>query len=103
MKVRRVKLAKHPKRTCRQKKNLAGRPETTCLSVNDINLRVKSNIATAYPLERAQKKRPKKQNIDKLDEDFVLRERLVDEKGWHHNVCQADEYTLHIYYLCYSD
>ena len=74
MKLRRVKLSKLLKRTCRQKKNLDGRPETTCLSVNDINLRVKSNIATAYPLETAQKK-----NIDKL-EDFVLRERLVDEK-----------------------
>ena len=52
-------------------KNLVGRPETTCLSVNDINSRVKSNIAVAYRLETAQKK----QNMDKL-EDFVLRERL---------------------------
>ena len=68
-----------PKKTCQQKKSLAGRTETTCLSVNDINLndinsRVKSNIAAAYRLETAQKK----QNMDKL-EDFVLRERLVDE------------------------
>ena len=76
------------------KKNLAGRPETTCLSVKNTNSWVKLNIVAAYLLETAQKK----QNIDKR-EDFVQRGRLVDEKGWHH-VCQADECTLHIYYLC---
>ena len=56
---------------------------------------MKSNIAAAYRLETAQRK----QNMDKL-EDFVLRERLVYEKGFHYNVGQADECTLHIYYLC---
>ena len=57
-------------------KHLAGRPETTCLSVNAINSWVKSNIAAAYRLETAQQK----QNMDNLEE-FVLRERLVDAKG----------------------
>ena len=37
---------------------------------------MKSNIAAVNRLETAQKN----QNLDKL-KDFVLRERLVDEKG----------------------
>ena len=36
LKLWRGKHSNLPKKTCRQKKNLAGRPET-CLSVNDIN------------------------------------------------------------------
>ena len=55
---------------------------------------MKSNIAAVNRLETAQKN----QNLDKL-EDFVLRERLVDEKGWHHNVCHADE--VHYIYITY--
>ena len=37
LKIWRGKHSNLPKKTCRQKNNLAGRPETTCLSVNDIN------------------------------------------------------------------
>ena len=64
-------------------------------ALNDINSRVKSNIAATYRPETVQKK----QNMDKL-EDFLLKERLLDEKVWHYNVCHAGECTLCIYYLC---
>ena len=30
---------------------------------------------------------------------WALRQRLLDKKGWYHNVCEADECTLHIYYI----
>ena len=57
-------------------------------------------LAAPYRLETAQKKTKYGQTWKTLF--WALRQRLLDEKGWH-SVCQADECTLHIYYLYYSD
>ena len=57
-------------------------------------------LTAPYCLETAQKKKYG-QTCKALF--WALRQRILDEKGWHHNVCQADECTLHKYYLCYSD
>ena len=57
---------------------------------------MKSNIAAAaYRLETHQKK----QNIEKL-EDF---EDFVNEKGWHHNVCQTDVKVTEIHLVMYLE
>ena len=70
------------------------------LRVNDINSkRYKKPGEVEHSSCISPKTAQKKQNMVK-PEDFVLRERLVDEKCCHHNVCHADECTLHIFYLC---
>ena len=53
-------------------------------------------LAVPYRLETE-----KKQNMDKLGRlcSEHWDKGLLDEKGWYHNVCQADECTLHIYYI----
>ena len=77
-------------------KNLVGRPETTCLSVNDINSQVNSSLAAAYRPETAQKK----QN---MLEEFVLTltKKLTDINRCltdPANRCSTDSisHTLHI-------
>ena len=47
-------------------------------------------------LETAQKE----QDMDKLERLCSETKALVDENGWHHNVCQADESALHMYHMC---
>ena len=64
------------KRPADRKKNVACRPETTCLSVNDINSWVKSNIAAAYCLETARKNETKCEQTWRLWEKGLWMKKL---------------------------
>ena len=55
-----------------------------------------AELAAPYRLTTAKKKKTKYGQTWK-PLFWVLRERILDEKGWHHNVCQADE--VHYIYI----
>ena len=90
-------LSNLPNRSCWQKKTLLVELKQPKYNSKRYKQVGEVELAAPYRLETAQKKTKYGQIWKAFF--WALRERLLHEKGWYHNVCQASKCTLHICYI----